>query len=186
MSERWLPVVDGPGYEVSDFGRVRSVDRVIVDTLGRSRPWPGVVLQPGTHPAGHKLVQLGRGRMRYVHVLVLEAFIGPCPPGRESCHWDDDPANNRVGNLRWGTRSDNRNDSVRNGGHAGTRKTRCVRGHPLIASNLIPNRRARACWACNRARSQRERALFTGAGFVPDLAPLADALYAELTSGDTQ
>ena len=35
--------------------------------------------------------------------LVLEAFYGPRPNGMESCHWDDDSANNHLSNLRWDT-----------------------------------------------------------------------------------
>jgi len=35
--------------------------------------------------------------------------------GHECCHADDIPSNNRLGNLRWGTRSDNLLDAVRNG-----------------------------------------------------------------------
>src|SRR6266545_5079971 len=51
-----------------------------------------------------------------VHRLVLEAFVGPRPLGMECCHEDDDPDNNRLGNLRWGTPKDNSADARRNGG----------------------------------------------------------------------
>jgi len=43
----------------------------------------------------------GRQRMFYVHHLVLEAFVGPCPPGLEASHKDGDPSNNHVSNLVW-------------------------------------------------------------------------------------
>jgi hypothetical protein len=52
-----------------------------------------------------------------VHVLVLETFVGPCPTGKQACHWDGNPANNRLGNLRWGTLSDNTLDRLRHGNH---------------------------------------------------------------------
>src|SRR6266567_540688 len=48
--------------------------------------------------------------------LVLETFVGPCPPGKECCHWDDDPSNNNLSNLRWGSHFDNTEDIERNGG----------------------------------------------------------------------
>lgn len=51
-----------------------------------------------------------------VHRLVLEAFRGPCPPGKESCHHPDpDPANCRLENLRWDTSKSNNQDKVRQG-----------------------------------------------------------------------
>lgn len=68
---------------------------------------------------GYLRVYLGnngkRQRTVFVHVLVLEAFVGPCPKGKETCHWDDDPSNNRLGNIRWGTRLENAADRIRRG-----------------------------------------------------------------------
>jgi hypothetical protein len=57
----------------------------------------------------------GTQRQRQVHRLILEAFIGPCPPGMECCHWDGNPANNRPENLRWATPAANRADQSRHG-----------------------------------------------------------------------
>lgn len=124
--ERWLPVVGHEGaYEVSDLGRVRSLDRVeryerIDQYSGRiitvCRQHKGRLLRPGPNDSGHLTVVLGRGNTRQVHALVLEAFVGPCPDGHECCHGDDVPFHNALDNLRWGTRSDNLHDAVRNGG----------------------------------------------------------------------
>lgn len=51
-----------------------------------------------------------------LHRLVLLAFVGPCPPGMEGCHFPDrDPANCHIDNLRWGTRSHNMRDKVFHG-----------------------------------------------------------------------
>lgn len=52
---------------------------------------------------------------RLVHVLVLEAFVGPRPEGQEARHLDGDPTNNRLNNLAWGTRSENFDDMRRHG-----------------------------------------------------------------------
>jgi hypothetical protein len=57
----------------------------------------------------------GKPRQFYVHRLILEAFVGPCPDGLEGLHHDDDHTNNRIGNLRWGTHVANVEDSRRNG-----------------------------------------------------------------------
>jgi hypothetical protein len=124
MIIRWLPVVGYPSYEVSELGQVRSVDRVKVyesrdhysgKTITVTRHHRGRLLRPGPKGSGHLTVVLGRGNTRTVHRLVLEAFVGPCPPGCESRHYDDNPANNRLTNLRWGTRSENLHDAMRNG-----------------------------------------------------------------------
>lgn len=125
IDEEWRPVVGAVGYEVSSRGRVRSLDRTRtyarVDPASRrlvivARAHRGRVLQPGTAKSGHQIVVLGRGQTRLVHRLVLEAFVGPAPANMEACHGDDDPANNNLENLRWGTRSENLADYRRNRG----------------------------------------------------------------------
>jgi len=122
-TEQWRPVVGFEGkYEVSDQGRVRSLDRGItyqkIDQYsGRlitvTKYMKGQMLRPGTMRSGHQFIVLGRGNGFCVHVLVLTAFVGPCPDGLECCHNDGDPANNRVGNLRWDTRLANVHDMMR-------------------------------------------------------------------------
>lgn len=132
MIETWKAVVGFEGlYEVSDWGRVRSIDRVrhVVRRLsdGRevhsNRHLRGVMLKPGTVESGHQLVVLGKGNSRLVHSLVLTAFVGPRPAGSDSCHEDGDPANNNLLNLRWGTRSDNVRDML---SHGRTRSGLCT------------------------------------------------------------
>jgi len=54
-------------------------------------------------------------RYRYIHHLVLELFVGPCPDGFQSCHKNDVKNDNRLSNLRWGTPSSNKRDAYRNG-----------------------------------------------------------------------
>lgn len=79
-----------------------------VSTLGR-------VIQRGKLKVGRKFAHVpGRGTVQ-IGRLVLELFVGPCPDGMECCHWDDNPTNNVLNNLRWATRSDNMRDSYRNG-----------------------------------------------------------------------
>lgn len=99
-----------PGYRIGDDGSVQSC-RI----GGRWKP-----LKP-KFTRGHAYVGLwrdGKQINRYVHRLVLEAFVGPCPDGLEGCHFDDDPWNNRLSNLRWDTRSGNKSDEIRNGRRA--------------------------------------------------------------------
>lgn len=120
MNEVWRAVPGYKGvYEVSNMGRVRSLDRVVVcegPVKGRylSRK-KGRVLRPGPSNSGHLSVVLGRNQTRMVHELVLRAFVGPPPVKHECCHTNGSPKDNRVVNLRWGTRSDNNIDAVRHG-----------------------------------------------------------------------
>ncbi len=149
--ERWLPVVGYEGiYEVSDQGRVRSLDRI--DTRGHARREK--VLRPRKTTRDHLAVALYADSVRtdfQVHRLVLEAFVGPRPAGMEGCHWNDIPTDNRLENLRWDTRSANVADSVRNGRHAMANRTHCPQGHPYTPENTYTYPRgARACRECRR------------------------------------
>lgn len=65
----------------------------------------------GTTPRHNK-----RGHIsRFVHNLVLGAFVGPCPPGMECRHLNNDSSDNRLVNLAWGTPKENAADRVPNG-----------------------------------------------------------------------
>lgn len=124
MIEEWRAVPGHPAYEVSNVGRVRSIDRPMLvrhPTRGFVlRHKRGQILRPGTLKSGHQFVVLSGGAGRLVHALVLLAFVGPRPEGMECCHWDDNPKNNSVDNLRWGTRAENVADFLRNyGRHSG-------------------------------------------------------------------
>lgn len=160
-AERWLPVAEFPGYEVSDHGRVRSIDRISVHKNGRTFNLRGRVLKQGTLPPwGYKTVHMGGGSHtgRYIHRLVLEAFVGPCPDGMEGCHKNCNTADNRLSNLRWDTKSGNAADTIRLGRKHSQKKTHCPQRHPLEQPNLVaaelPNRK---CKACNRARAWVQR-----------------------------
>lgn len=163
-SEQWLPVVGWEGYyEVSDHGRVRSVDRKSVFRDGRTMFLKGRVLRTVATPYGHLSVGLKRNGTRKtakVHRLVLEAFVGPAPEGMECCHNNGDAADNRLGNLRWDSSSANKWDIIKHGRSAHKNKTHCKFGHPLDAPNLIASQAKmgrRACLACSRTRSYVQR-----------------------------
>jgi hypothetical protein len=71
------------------------------------------------------LVRDGVNQSRAVHCLVLEAFVGPCPPGMEACHFPDPTrSNNNLSNLRWDTHTENMRDKYR---HHLTRTEKCCR-----------------------------------------------------------
>jgi hypothetical protein len=111
----WKPVVGYEGlYEVSDQGRVRSIEHQT--KLG---PRGGRVLSRATEKRlGYVKVNLyrdGKARSVRVHCLVLEAFRGSCPEGMEGCHDNGNRSDNRLDNLRWDTRPANHADKHRHG-----------------------------------------------------------------------
>lgn len=121
--ERWLPIAGFEGlYEVSDHGRVRSLDRA-VSYVGRwgpvTRSFPGRDLATVPRYRGYRHAQLYRAGSevdeRPVHHLVLEAFVGLRPPGLECRHLNGKRADNCLTNLMWGTRTENAQDRVAQG-----------------------------------------------------------------------
>lgn len=115
ISEVWKSVVGYEGrYEVSDFGNVKSLPRIESRSNGVPVNIYGGSLKPSVaKQSGHVRVNLrkgGKSKTCWIHQLVMAAFIGERPLGYEVCHKDGVPANNRVGNLRWGTRSENIED----------------------------------------------------------------------------
>lgn len=168
-------------YEVSDQGDVWSLSRVIIRSNGRPYTVPRAKLTPCWNGDHWQVVLYrdGKRHARFVHHLVLETFVGSRPEGMKGLHQDDDPNNNNVGNLYWGTSSQNTLDSVRNGGHHNAKKTRCKRGHPLEGPNLASwTSHSRCCKACNRALSH---ARWLGIqGDEEKIAKLADQKFAAI------
>ena len=115
MEEIWKAIPDHPGYDISNLGRARSVDRVITNSLGRQAKLKGRILKPGLYPFGYHQYALGENFRAPAHRLVLEAFVGKAPPLFEACHCDGNPKNNRLDNLRWDTRRGNFSDKKRHG-----------------------------------------------------------------------
>ena len=114
MAENWKAIPDYEGwYEVSDYGRVRSVERTTRHGHKRKQR----VLK--ATPQGGKYLKVdlsrdNRQRTRLVHQLVLEAFVGP-RDGKQACHNNGIRTDNRLENLRWGTISENALDRSKHG-----------------------------------------------------------------------
>lgn len=98
-------VVGFPKYRVGSDGSVWS----------KKATWWKRLKPKALKSYGHQYVTLMPGTAyRYIHRLVLEAFVGPCPEGLQSCHDPDpDPSNNNLSNLRWGTPKENMADKMR-------------------------------------------------------------------------
>jgi hypothetical protein len=106
-----------PGYQVGNDGSVWTCRRKGGSDRGADRFTSAWRLMRVHLHGGYcrvNLIRDGKNHSRAVHCLVLEAFVGPCPPGMEACHYPDaDKANNRVENLRWDTHSGNMRDRYR-------------------------------------------------------------------------
>ena len=119
--EQWRPIPGyGDLYEVSDCGRVRSLDR-LTETRSGPRKYRGRCLRPGVDRKGYLAVSLcrvGVVKMCAIAGLVLSAFKGPRPKGTECCHNDGNKANNHLANLRYDTRKANHADKIVHGTHS--------------------------------------------------------------------
>ncbi|AXH49957.1 HNH endonuclease [Mycobacterium phage Glexan] len=150
------PYPPNPKYKVSDDGRVFG--------------FKGQELKRMWTPSGYRRVNIyypdGTVRKQRVHRMVLETFVGPCPPGMEACHNNGTPGDNRLSNLRWDTPKANQADKVKHGrptspGAAAARlreRDECRNGHLYTPENTYthpsrPDRRkCRQCAADARVR----------------------------------
>lgn len=120
LVEEWRPVVGYEGlYEVSDWGRVRSVLRVekCGNGKGSERIFGGKIIKfaykQNTKYHRYYLHKKGeKNKWFSCHRLVAEAFI-PNPENKPCIdHIDGNPENNTVSNLRWVTNQENSNNPI--------------------------------------------------------------------------
>ena len=159
QAEEWRPIPGYEGYyEVSDYGRVRSLDRKVPHAKSGYLNLKGKELKQSKGKRGYFYVVLTKERKEKtftIHRLVALAFIGEPPfPGADCRHWDDNKENNHVSNLRWGTRSDNAQDSIRNGNNERLNRTHCVNGHEFNEENTRYRGSHRVCIPCSRKRGR--------------------------------
>lgn len=125
-------------YQVSNLGRLRSLGRWAGARNGYKRWIKGRIKKTTPSKSGRVILQLWKGnqqRSEYLHRLVLEAFVGPCPRGKEACHFPDpNPANCNLDNLRWDTSKANKHDQLLHG----TRSKGEKNGHSKLKASDIP------------------------------------------------
>lgn len=100
--EQWRDIPGFEGlYQVSSFGRILSTSSqsLVPQSLGKN----GYAI--------FNITKDGKRHLLYVHSTVAKTFIGPRSQKMDCCHIDGCRTNNRVENLRWGTRKENCKDS---------------------------------------------------------------------------
>lgn len=117
-----------PGYEVGSDGSLWS----------NKQQKGGVYVQ--RHPArtkrGYIVTQLFNETgpvFKYLHHIVLESFVGPCPEGCQACHNDGNPSNNAISNLRWDTPLSNHADKKQHGTDPGGERN----GRALLTADAV-------------------------------------------------
>lgn len=123
-------VVPGyPGLRVNRLGELQTAYKMVGRGPGTGRGARNRVvgdswepMKASRLPSGYLYVHVAdrdegvrRRRILYLHRLVAAAFLGPCPDGQEVLHGDGNPANNRLDNLSYGTRTNNAADQLRHG-----------------------------------------------------------------------
>jgi hypothetical protein len=115
--EQWRAIPGWEGfYEVSDMGRVRSLDRIVRCGNGHKLSKGRIKATPLVK--GYRRVALHReneDKQEYVHRFVLMAFRGMPEPGMEACHNNGNRLDNTLANLRWDTLASNKRDMVTHG-----------------------------------------------------------------------
>lgn len=175
-TEQWRPVVGFEAYyEVSDTGRVRSLDRWHPGRGGKgSISRRGRVLKQTPHRVtGYLYVCLGVDGKKFnspVHRLACVAFHGPRPPGMEVLHGPAGQLDNSAANLHWGTHSENLLDTKRDGTTAGFR---AGDAHPFGKLSMSIARE------CRRRHRDGETAKALAAAFGVDLSCMAALIRGE-------
>ncbi len=117
----YKPIPGRAGYEAGDDGSIWSLRKY----GGRDHGWPitenrqrRLAESPSSDKDPHLKVKLycdNKSQSFFVHRLILETFVGPCPEGMECRHLDGNPRNNRLSNLEWATKIVNQSDRTVHG-----------------------------------------------------------------------
>lgn len=105
MIEQWLPIEGYDGlYEVSNFGRFRSVSRVYTRSNGLKQTLHGKILHPAKYKREQLRIQFIKNKICKNYMachLVMNAFKGKHPTKKHIKHLDGNKENNRLDNLEW-------------------------------------------------------------------------------------
>lgn len=149
MPEQWKDVLGGH-YQISNLGRLRRAKSRVKGDEGR-------VLRPSVSRDGYLHMQLsvdGKRIDKLIHILVAEAFYGPCPPGHQVNHRNGVKSDNRPINLQYVTPSRNVRHAIEMG-LATIRRGESI-GMGVLTEDLVKVIRARVALGSTQAELCRE------------------------------
>ena len=103
-NEIWKVIPNYENYEASNFGRIRSIDRVVKRDRYTTRKIKGKILQQFAKNSGYLQVNLsknGKIETKTVHRLVAITFLENTNNYTDVNHKDENKHNNNVSNLEW-------------------------------------------------------------------------------------
>ena len=119
--EVWKKIPNFEGYEISNYGQVRSYwkrikggknGQIVIDYNTKPKH-----LKQQNNKKGYLRVCLKSKKVILVHKLILDTFVGKKPTNKhEARHLDGDNQNNVLWNLKWGTYKENTEDKLKHGG----------------------------------------------------------------------
>lgn len=110
MQTEWRDLVDFPGYEVSNLGKVRNKITMKSLRMKMISKYPGYQFH-----LGHTKSDKGKNYQRTIHRLLAKAFIPNPEDKSEVNHIDSNKMNYAISNLEWVTQSENTLHSFKNG-----------------------------------------------------------------------
>lgn len=118
MKEFWKKIPNIDGYEASNIGRIKSINRVIPIINGRikSKTIPECILKP-ILLEGYPSVSIrvnGVVKLKKIHRLVAETFIENPDNLPQINHKDGNKLNNSIVNLEWCTPKHNIKHAIEN------------------------------------------------------------------------
>lgn len=155
MKEEWKDIKGYEGlYQVSNKGRVKSLDREVIHKNGLIKLYKGRVLINNNltkYPSIHLYLN-GKVKNYLIHRLVAQAFILNTLNKLEVNHINGIKKDNRVENLEWCTRSENTIHAYKTGLQNGNHKKKrvCLIENDKIL--LIFDSIKEACYATNGER----------------------------------
>lgn len=136
-------------YEASSQGRIRRINA--------TNSYIGKILKFYTNKLRYQMVSLSiRGviRVKLVHRLVAEAFLGICPAGHCVNHQNCEPSDNRPQNLEYVTPKGNTHHAMKLG------RIPCGEAHPLSKLNNAKVRAIKARLASGESQTEIAKAFY--------------------------
>ncbi len=114
--EQWKDIKGYEGYyQISNYGNIKSVDRIIWNGHVMHKRYGAPVKQKEYRYKEVLLCKDGKATKKYMHRLVAETFIKNEENKKTVNHKDGNKYNNHVDNLEWATHSENINHAYENG-----------------------------------------------------------------------